>query len=501
MREHDFLMLWSAATVSVVGSQVTLIALPFMALTMLHATVLEVSLLAAVEMLPFLLFTLPAGAWLDRVRRRPVLIGADVVRACVLLSIPLAYAAGALTLPQLFAVAFVTGSATAFFDVADQSYLPAILERDDLVEGNARLQIGNSIAQIGGPTLAGYLIVLVAAPIAIVADALSFLVSGALMSGVRRREPKPTRRVDNSGRPMPMHREIRDGLAYVLGNPILRPIAACTGISNLFAAALFGVFPVLIWNRLALSPAFYGTVMGLSSVGFLIGAALADRLPRRIGIGPMITAAAIFGPPAFLLMALTPRDQNVAWITLGGGWFVAGLCQVIYNVGQISIRQAITPPDMQSRMNATMRFIVWGTIPIGFVLGGALATVLPIRAALILAALACATSFLPIVFSPLPRLKEIPAVGGSIGGQESQQLDSSPRAWTSRSGPDGDATVDASIRPAAMGANSASSAVTLPCTGYEPPGSGSGGSTVTDVSMSSSSGMRGAAVPASATYP
>ena len=410
MRHHDFLMLWSAATVSVVGSQVTLIALPFIALTMLHATVFEVSLLAAVEMVPFLLFTLPAGAWLDRVRRRPVLIAADLVRACVLLSVPAAYVTDSLSLAQLYVVSFLTGSATAFFDVADQSYLPAILERDELVEGNARLQISNSIAQISGPTLGGYLIALVAAPIAIVADALSFLASGAFMSAVSRREPEPERHVDDTGHPVPMLVEIREGLAYVIGSPLLRPIAACTGTSNLFAAALFGVFPVLIWNHLHLPPAYYGTVMGLASVGFLVGAALSDRLPRMIGIGPSIVVSATLGAPAFLLMVLTPADLSIAWMTLGIGWFVAGLAQVVYNVGQVSLRQAITPPEMLSRMNATMRFIVWGTIPLGFVLGGALATFLPVRAALIAAALACATSCLPVIFSSLRHLRSIPEV-------------------------------------------------------------------------------------------
>ncbi len=423
MRKRDFLMIWSAATVSVVGSQVTLIALPYIALTMLHASVFEVSLLAAVEMLPFLLFTLPAGAWLDRVRRRPVLIGADIVRGVVLLSIPATYLSGTLSLAQLFVVAFVTGSATAFFDVADQSYLPVIVDRDDLVEGNARLQISNSIAQVAGPTLGGNLIAMVAAPVAITVDALSFFVSGAFMSAVRRRESKPDRRVDSQGKPMPIHDEIGQGLRYVLGNPLLRPIAACTGTSNLFAAALFGVFPVLIWNELKLPPAFYGSVMGVASIGFLVGAALSDRLPRLIGLGPTIVASAALGAPAFLLMVLTPRDLGWAAVTLGVGWFLAGLSQVIYNVAQISLRQAITPPEMQSRMNATMRFIVWGTIPIGFVLGGVLATIMPIRAALILAAAACATSFLPVLFSPLRRLEDIPAAAESSGGESASGSD------------------------------------------------------------------------------
>jgi MFS family permease len=405
---RDFLMVWSAATVSVVGSQVTLIAVPFIALTMLQASVFEVSLLAAVEMLPFLLFTLPAGAWLDRVRRRPVLIAADIVRGCALLTVPAAYVGHNLTLDQLYVVAFVTGSATAFFDVADQSYLPVILERDDLVEGNARLQVSYSIAQIGGPTLGGNLIAIVAAPIAIAIDALTFFVSGAFLSAVRRREAKPERRTDAAGRPVPMRHEIADGLHYVLGNPLLRPIAVCTGASNLFAAALFGIFPVLLWNELKLPPAFYGSVMGVASIGFLVGAATSDRVTRMLGIGPTIVFAATVGPPAFLLMVATPADLPVAAVTLGVGWFVAGLAQVLFNVAQVSLRQAITPPEFQSRMNATMRFIVWGTIPIGFIAGGVLATILPVRVALVIAALACTTSFLPVWFSPLRHLDGLP---------------------------------------------------------------------------------------------
>jgi MFS family permease len=179
-------------------------------------------------------------------------------------------------------------------------------------------------------------------------------------------------------------------------------------MSNLFAAALFGVFPVLIWTELKLPPAFYGTVMGLASVGFLVGATLSNRAPRLFGLGPTIVVSSAIGAPAFLLMVLTPPNLSLAAVTLGVGWFVAGLSQVVYNVAQLSLRQAITPPELQSRMNATMRFVVWGTIPIGFVMGGILATIMPVRAALILAALACSTSFLPVALSPLWHLRELP---------------------------------------------------------------------------------------------
>ncbi|MGA2513339.1 MAG: MFS transporter [Candidatus Limnocylindrales bacterium] len=408
-QHRDFLKVWSAATVSILGSQVTIIAIPFIALTMLGASVFQVSLLVAVEMLPFLLFTLPAGAWLDRVRRRPVLVAADIGRGVVLLSIPLAYVADALSIWQLYFVAFATGTLTAFFDVADQSYLPSILDRDDLVAGNADLQISYSVAQIGGPTLGGNLIGLVAAPFAIILDAVSFFVSGAFIGSIRRHEARPERRLDETGRAIPMRTDVREGLRYVLGNRYLRPIAACTGTSNLCGAALFGVFPVLIWQDLKLPPAFYGTVMGAASVGFLVGAALSSRLTKAIGLGRTIILSATLGCPAFLLMTLTPANLEVAAVTLFVGWFLAGMSQVVYNVAQISLRQAITPLEMQSRMNATMRFIVWGTIPIGSVIGGILATAIPVRAALVLAAVASFASVAPVLASPLRSLRDIPA--------------------------------------------------------------------------------------------
>lgn len=416
-RHRDFMKLWSAASVSVLGSQVTTIALPFIALTMLGASVLQVSALAAIEMLPFLLFTLPAGAWLDRIRRRPVLIAADIGRGVVLLSVPVAYAFDALTLWQLFVVAFAQGTMTAIFDVADQSYLPEILDRADLVDGNAHLQISTSVAQIGGPVLGGNLIAVVTAPFAIAVDALSFFISGGFLSAIRRRESKPARRLNAAGRPTSLRTDIGEGLEYVLGSRYLRPIAICTATSNLFAAAMFGVFPVLIWQELRLPPAFFGTVMGLASVGFLVGAALSNRLPRAIGLGPTIVISAALSSPAMLLLTITPAALDGAAVTLFIGWFVVGLAQVVYNVAQVSLRQAITPLDMQSRMNATMRFIVWGTIPIGSLMGGFMASVMPVREAMIIAAAASFASIVPVLVSPVRSLKEIPHESGPNHGE------------------------------------------------------------------------------------
>ncbi len=198
-RHADYMKLWLAATVSLMGSQVSQLAIPFIAAVVLDSSPLEVALLGTVEMAPFLLFALPAGAWLDRVRRRPVLIAGDFGRGLALLSIPIAYAAGGLTIWQLYAVGFITGSLTVLFDVADQSYLPALLGPEDLVEGNAKLSVPQAAAQIVGPGFAGGLIGLVGAPFAVIADAVSFFASGGLISLIRKHEPKPERRVGSDG--------------------------------------------------------------------------------------------------------------------------------------------------------------------------------------------------------------------------------------------------------------------------------------------------------------
>jgi len=406
---RDFARIWSAATVSVMGSQVTIIAMPYIALTMLGASAFQAALLFAVEMLPFLLFTLPAGVWLDRVRRRPVLVATDIGRGVLLLSIPVAYACNVLELWQLYVVAFLTGSLTALFDVASLSYLPAVIEREALVDANARLQVSQSFASIGGPQLGGAVMAIWAAPFAIVIDALSFLASGAFISSIQRREAKPERRVGADGRPASLRAEMAEGLSFVLGNRYLRPIAMCTSLTNLFAAAVFAVFPVLIWNELKLSTAFFGFVMGFAAIGFLVGAALSSRLPRILGLGPTILLSAGISAPAYLLMTLTPSMPAIAAVTLFVGQFMAGMSLVVYNVAQVSLRQAITPPEMQSRMNATMRFMVWGTIPVGSLLGGILASVMPIRLALVISATASFSALIPVLMSPLRSLREIPS--------------------------------------------------------------------------------------------
>jgi MFS family permease len=407
-RHADYMKLWTAATVSLLGSQVSQLAIPYIAAVVLNSSALEVGLLSAVEMAPFVLFALPAGAWLDRVRRRPVLIAGDFGRGIALLSIPIAYALGVLTIWQLYAVGFIAGTLTVLFDVADQSYLPVLLDREDLVEGNAKLSFPQSTATILGPGLAGGLIGVIKAPFAIITDAVSFFVSGVLLSLIRRPEPLPERTLGADGLSTSLRSEIAEGLRYVLGNPYLRMIAGSTATSNLGSSIAFSIFAIFVYRELALSPALIGTVFTLGGFGIGLGALVSGPLSRRIGVGRTIVLSIFVDGPAIFLYALMPSDAAIAAALLFGSSFVTGMSSVIYNVNQVSFRQAITPLAMQGRMNATMRFIVWGTMPLGGLIGGVLASLIPVRTTIMIGAVISSLAFLWVLLSPVRSLRVIP---------------------------------------------------------------------------------------------
>jgi MFS family permease len=407
-RHRDYMKIWSASTVSLMGSQVSQIAIPYIAAVVLHAAAFQVALLGGLEMLPFILFALPAGAWLDRVRRRPVLIAGDLGRAAALITIPIAYAFGVLTVWQLYAVGFVAGTLTVFFDVADQSYLPVLLEEDELVDGNAKLQISASAAQVFGPGLGGGLIGLVAAPFAVIVDAVSFVASGGLISLIRKNESKPERKIAADGSRTSLRQEIAEGLRYVIGNRYLRMIAGCTGTSNLGSSIAFSIFPIFAYVQLGLSAGLIGLASGLGALGVLLGAFISAPLSRRLGVGPVILASIFVSGGAMFFIAAMPSDPLTAGILMTAAMFLTSVSAVVYNVNQVSFRQAITPLDIQGRMNATMRFIVWGTMPVGFLIGGILGSFLPLRTAILIGAVVSATAFLWIVASPVRSLREIP---------------------------------------------------------------------------------------------
>ncbi|MGC8634144.1 MAG: MFS transporter [Candidatus Limnocylindrales bacterium] len=407
LAQADFRRLWVGETISQFGSQVSILAIPFMATVLLRATAFEVALLTTLQFLPFLLFTLPAGAWLDRMRRRPVLIAADLVRLLALATIPLTWTLGRLTIWQLYLVSFLAGVATVFFDVAYQSYLPVLVEREALVEGNGKLQASEAAAAVVGPGFGGGLISLVGAPFAVIADALSYLASALFVSRIEQPEPHPEaeRRAAGLARE-PLRRQVAEGLRFVLGNPYLRAIAGATSSSNLFSNMIWGILPVFLYRELGLSAATAGVIFGIGAVGTLLGALVANQIARRVGLGAAIVGSIALNGPAWILLAMAPHGAPVPWLVVAfalGGW-----SGVVYNINQVSFRQAICPIEIQGRMNATMRFLVWGTMPIGSILGGVLASVVGVPATIWIGALGSCLPFLAVLCSPVRTLQTMP---------------------------------------------------------------------------------------------
>ena len=400
-RHGDFAKLWAGQSVSRLGTEVSRLAIPLTAIDALHATTFEVGALAALETLPFLLVGLPAGALVDRMRRRRVLIGADAGRLVALGSIPLAWAFGALTLAHLFIAAFVTGVLTVLFDVAYQSYLPALVDRDQLLDGNAKLAATDAGAQVAGPSVAGLLIGAVGSATAITADAVSYVVSLLSLLAIRRDEPAPPRPPDRH-----LVHEIREGLAFVLHEPRIAAVAATTGTSNLFNAMTMAVLLVFMRRALHLSPGSIGLALAVGAGGGLAGAALARPVARSIGIGHAVVGAIMACGVGGLLYPLATRSDPLLPIMAGGA--LAGAGSLVYNVNQVSIRQALCPPALQGRMNATVRFLVWGTLPLGGFIGGILGTTIGLRATLWVGGIGGTGSFLWLLRSPVPSMQELP---------------------------------------------------------------------------------------------
>jgi MFS family permease len=400
----DFLKLWAGQSVSEVGTQISGLAIPWLAAVGLHATPFEFSLLTVLGFLPFIIFALPAGVWVDRLRRRPLLIVGDAARAVLIGYIPVAWALGILDIWQLLVLQFVIGIFTVLFDVAYQSYLPVVVQRDELVEGNSKLQTTVSASQIGGPGLAGVLIGVLTAPYAIALDAASFVVSTAFMLRIRKEEVLPERA---EGAPRPkMWPELKEGVAYVVRHPYLKWIAMCTGTSNFFGQIAFAVVLLYMVRVLHVSSFWAGVVFAGFGIGAIVGALTTTRLQRAVGVGPAIVIPITVGSLAAFAFPLAPASFPVPVLLLGAVLLGFGL--MAYNITQVSLRQAICPPRLQGRMNASMRWIVWGTIPLGSLLGGAIGTAYSLRAALWVSALGGLTGIFPVLLSSVRSIKEMP---------------------------------------------------------------------------------------------
>ncbi len=397
----DFLRLWGAQTISQFGSQISIIALPLVAIVALEATPFQVAALGAVEMLPFLLVALPAGVWVDRLPRKPILVVADFGRAAALAAIPIAFAFDSLAMGQLYVVGFVVGVCTVFFDVAYQSYLPSLVTRPQLVEGNSKLEVSRSVGQLGGPGVGGLLVAAITAPYALLADAVSFVLSGLLVARIRRPEERDAPTEQPS-----MRRELAAGLRYILGDPRWRAIATYVAFSNFFFSIAFSIFLVYAVRELEWSAALIGLVFALGNIGALVGAVTAARVSARIGIGrTLVASGALTGLPA---LAIPAAPQELAAPIVVAAEMLIGFGVILYNVTAISLMQALTPKQLLGRMNASRRWLVWGTIPLGNLAGGGLATAIGLRPTIFVGALAASLCFVFLLARPLRTIERLP---------------------------------------------------------------------------------------------
>jgi MFS family permease len=399
---HDrgFVKLWAANGISQLGTQVTLLALPLTALYVLNASTLAVALLRSFAVLPFLLFSLPAGVWIDRVRRRPLMIVADFGRAIAIVSIPVAYWFGHLSMTQLYVVIGIHGLLSVVFDVSYLSFLPTLVGRPQLGEANAKLLGTQSLAQLIGPTLAGGLVAAFGAPVAVFADAVSFGISGGFVSAIRGREPEPE----------PSHARARtelvEGLRYVFSQPYLRTLTIWFSVANLFTSAIFATIVVYFVRDLGLGAATIGWLLALINVGFIAGAFANRPLVRRLGIGRMIAYPALLSSLMLFAFPAAPTSNPYPVLIVGG--FADAFIAFFANVNQLTLRQSITPQRLLGRMNSVARFMYWGTIPLGSALGGVAAESMGLRT-MLYAAAACATvACIPIALSPIRKLRELP---------------------------------------------------------------------------------------------
>jgi MFS family permease len=403
-RDGNFLTMWGGQALSQFGSQITELALPVLAVLLLHATEAQVGYLNAAAMAAFLVVGLPAGAWIDRMRKRHVMIWADAVRALALAAVPLLFVAGLLEMWHQYAVALVVGIATVFFDVSYQSIVPSLVPADRIAEANGKLESTQQLAGLSGPAIAGWLIGVITAPLAILTTVGTYVAS--MVALLRTRDHEQIRAPEDRA---PLHREIGEGLAWVFGNPLLRRIVGTTGISNLFSTFIFTLTPIYYLRIIGFSPEVMGLLFSLSAVGGLLGAIATPRIVARVGEARAIPLAAIafsLTVVPFPLAVLLPVPGAFALLVAQG--FVMSFAVLVYNITQVTFRQRITPPRLLGRMNASIRFCVWGVMPLSALAAGWLGTALGTVPALWIGALGSLLSALPVVIGPFWRLRDLP---------------------------------------------------------------------------------------------
>lgn len=402
-RDGDFLKLWAGQTVSVTGSAVTTLALPTAAILVLHASPLELGLLTALQRLPFLVLTLIAGAWLDRVRRRPVMIVSDAARAVVLLAVPVAALDSLLSMPVLYGAAFLLGTFTVFFDIGVLAFLPGLIGRGQLTQGYQKLDTSFSIANLVGPGLGGVLIQAVTAPIALLANSATYVVSAAMLLLIRRPEPQLTS-ADAGAVKSRLLDEAFEGVRWVFRHAVLR--SELIGITS----GIFGVImaqPLVLifaYRRLHFTPSLMGAIFTLEGMVGLLGLWASVTVVRRLTLGRMMWLTQLVIATSILLMPLA--QLGLAVVVMAASAVIGGFASTIQDMNQVTLRQSLTPDRMQGRMNAVFRLFYWGTMPLASLLGGFLGDRLGTGPALVVAGLVSLAAALLIAFSALGRLPQ-----------------------------------------------------------------------------------------------
>jgi MFS family permease len=416
-RNGAFQRVWSAATVSIFGSLITRLALPLVAILTLQADAFGVALVRSMELIAGLSVGLVAGAWVDRLRRRPVMIWTDLGRALLLATIPLAALGGWLSLPQLLLVAFLVAVLTTFFDTADRAFLPSIVPRRDLVRANGAIAASSSVSEFAAFGLAGFLVQLLTGPIAILIDAVTFLISAVLIGSIRTREPAPPKKADRE----PVLHEIAMGLRLVIANPILRALT----LASMATASMWGVFGatwyLIAIDELGLDAAAIGVIAAVGGVSSLFGAVLAGRLTRRLGIGPVVVVTALIGGLGSLFIPLAPAGAPLIAIAfLVGQQLVTDPAMTVFDIADTSIRQSLVHDRQLGRVNATVNVAVLSAQLLATLAAGALALALGLREAAFLAPLGGLIAALILYVSPVRRMKVIEQPPGEPIGAPSE---------------------------------------------------------------------------------
>ncbi|HET7414413.1 MAG TPA: MFS transporter [Arthrobacter sp.] len=424
LRDRNFLNFWSAQAISQFGTQLGRLAFPILAVSLLGASAFQVGVLNASATAAFLLVGLPAGAWVDRWMKRRVMITADLVRMVAMAAVPLLWWADVLAIWHLYVVAGVVGVATVFFDVSYQSIVPILVRREQVSDANSKLEATAQLARMGGPALGGGLLQVLSVPVLFVFETAGYLWSAVFLW--RTRDQEEPHRVEDRQR---LAKEIAEGLRFVVRHPLLIRIAACTALANFSANLMFTLLPILVLRHLELGAAGLAAAMSMGAVGGLLGAIATPWIAKRVGEGTIIPVAALLQAPAAALIPLSVIAGS-DWLALAflvAAEFGISFSALAYNIMQVSMRQRVCPPRLLGRMNASIRFLVWGVIPLSALLSGYLGGAIGVVPTMWISVAGGLLAAVPVLFSPLTGMRTLPDSQQPESLQDVEEQEAGPR--------------------------------------------------------------------------